>query len=95
MGDAGGFVVQTTGEGLYPALLSSKVAAEVLEEAFLKDLDEVIPSYSNRWNLAFGPYLQNKIELSRNFDFLLQMIYTDAHICARYAKSFLQGEKIL
>ncbi|RME79679.1 MAG: NAD(P)/FAD-dependent oxidoreductase [Planctomycetota bacterium] len=96
VGDAGGFVVNTTAEGLYPAMLSAKIASEIIHKGLKeKRMDDIIPSYSREWNLAFGEYIRGTIELNRNLNFLIEMIFSDPKICTRYGRGFFLGEKVI
>lgn len=96
VGESGGFVANTTAEGLYPGLYSAKMASQLLLEGFKrKKLDELIPTYSRKWNLEFGEYIQGAIQLHSNLNFLIGMIFSDPRICARYARGFFLGEKVI
>lgn len=96
VGDAGGFAVGTSGEGLYPSLVSAKIATDIILEGLENDnLDDLIPTYVRKWNLHFGEYIKGAIQINANLSFLIRMIFTDPKICARYAKGFLHGENVL
>ncbi|MBN1861159.1 MAG: geranylgeranyl reductase family protein [Candidatus Thermoplasmatota archaeon] len=56
VGDAAGFINPLSGEGIYYAMASGQIAAEVLGEALEKNqtTEEFLARYQNRWRKDFG-----------------------------------------
>jgi flavin-dependent dehydrogenase len=55
IGDAAGFVSGSTGEGIYPGMVSGAIAAEVVHDALSKGSSDV-SSFNERWRLELGAY---------------------------------------
>ncbi len=66
IGDAAGFVNPLTGEGIYYAMASGQIAAEILAEALEKKQinQEFLSQYQTRWQNDFG----------RDIDLILQVV---------------------
>jgi flavin-dependent dehydrogenase len=56
VGDAAGFINPLSGEGIYSAMASGQIAAEVIGEALEKNqmTEEFFARYQNRWKKDFG-----------------------------------------
>ena len=56
VGDAAGFINPLSGEGIYYAMTSGQIAAEVIGEALEKNqmTEEFLARYQNRWKKDFG-----------------------------------------
>ncbi len=60
VGDAGGFVSGTTGEGIFPAMESARVATEVVAGALkAKDFSRALAGYQTAWRPVLGSYLRD------------------------------------
>jgi flavin-dependent dehydrogenase len=95
VGDAAGFVSGSTGEGIYPAMVSAQCAAEVIQEAFRKDsLEGTLQVYNQRWKEILGGYLrylpgdQKRDGTMKRLDY----IFRSSLVCRVAAKAFLYGE---
>jgi geranylgeranyl reductase family protein len=90
IGDAGGFVSAATGEGIYPALLSARVAAGCIDDALASNHpQDVLMEYKFAWRRAFASYIQMP---NANLSFLLPLVYDNAELCQRFARCYLFGE---
>src|SRR5207253_1988626 len=58
IGDAGGFVSGSTGEGIYPGMVSGAIAAEVVHDALRRGSSDV-SSFNERWRVELGSYLRS------------------------------------
>ena len=59
VGDAGGFVSGTTGEGIYPAMESARVAIEAVAGAHqARDFSGELAGYQTAWRPRLGSYLR-------------------------------------
>jgi flavin-dependent dehydrogenase len=56
IGDAGGFVSGTTGEGIYPGMVSGAIAADVVHDALKRGSSDV-SAFNDRWRAELGGYL--------------------------------------
>jgi len=99
VGDAGGFVSASTGEGLYPAITSARIAADCILPALEADdgdrpgstcQDELL-KFRTLWRRRMASHLQMP---NVNVTFLLPLIYTNQEICDRFARAFLFGENL-
>ena len=95
VGDAAGFVSGSTGEGIYPAMVSARCAAEVIREAFKKNFVEgSLQVYNERWREVLGDYLgylpggQRRGNTMKKLDY----IFKSQLICRMAARAFLYGE---
>src|SRR5207247_435132 len=57
IGDAAGFVSGTTGEGIYPGMVSAAIAADVVHKALEKGSPDV-SAFNDRWRVELGGYLR-------------------------------------
>jgi len=66
VGDAAGFINPLSGEGIYYAMASGQIAAEVITEALQKQqpTEEFLAKYQTRWQKDFG----------RDIDLILQVV---------------------
>jgi len=99
VGDAGGFASAATGEGIYPAILSARIAADCILAGLEADAgrrpgttcqDELL-KFRTRWRRRMASHLQMP---NVNTTFLLPLIYTNQEICDRFARAFLFGENL-
>src|SRR5262245_30030577 len=58
IGDAAGFVSGSTGEGIYPGMVSGAIAADVIHDALVKGSSDV-SSFNERWRAELGGYLRS------------------------------------
>ncbi|MFQ5696223.1 MAG: NAD(P)/FAD-dependent oxidoreductase, partial [Terriglobia bacterium] len=58
VGDAGGFVSGSTGEGIYPAMESARLAVELLQRGLRNgNLEEELARFQTLWRVRLGSYL--------------------------------------
>ena len=85
IGDAGGFINPTSGEGIYYAMASAEIAAETIEESLnCQDTSEkFLSNYQKKWKKDFGKELRllywvSKIQKkSKNSEKNLILLYKD------------------
>lgn len=97
IGDAAGFVSGTTGEGIYPAMLSARVAAEVIAEALRdKNPQEHLALFEPRWRQLFGSYIKNLPGGERRASTLrrIDWIFKSRFVCRVAANLFLYGRNL-
>jgi geranylgeranyl reductase family protein len=95
IGDAAGFVSGSTGEGIYPGMVSGAIAADVVHEAFAKGSSDV-STFNERWRGELGVFLrslpggeQKKSTVSR-----IDLIFKSRLISAIAGRIFLYGEPL-
>jgi flavin-dependent dehydrogenase len=95
IGDAAGFVSGSTGEGIYPGMVSGAIAAEVVHEALTKGSSDV-SSFNERWRAELGGYLrslpgseQRPSTVSR-----IHQIFRSRLVSAVAGRIFLYGEPL-
>ena len=95
IGDAAGFVSGSTGEGIYPGMVSGAIAADVVHEALAKGSSDV-SEFNNRWRGELGVFLrslpggeQKKSTLSR-----IDLIFKSRLVAAIAGRIFLYGEPL-
>ncbi len=60
IGDAGGFVSGSTGEGIYPAMVSAEVACNVIQQALSSGTVEAkLTEFNQAWRPALASYLKH------------------------------------
>ena len=95
IGDAGGFVSGSTGEGIYPGMVSGAIAADVVHEALSKGSSD-ISAFNDRWRIELGGYLralpggeQKTSTVSR-----IDLIFRSRLVSAVAGRIFLYGEPL-
>jgi geranylgeranyl reductase family protein len=95
IGDAAGFVSGSTGEGIYPGMVSGAIAADAVHDAFEKGTSDV-SSFNERWRSELGVFLrslpggeQKKSTVSR-----IDLIFKSRLISAIAGRIFLYGEPL-
>src|SRR5712671_108102 len=95
IGDAAGFVSGSTGEGIYPGMVSGAIAADVLHEAFRNGSPDV-SAFNTRWRGELGVFLrslpggeQKKSTVSR-----IDLIFKSRMVAAIAGRIFLYGEPL-
>jgi flavin-dependent dehydrogenase len=92
IGDAGGFVAAASNEGIYPAMWSAQIAAEVIENALHanRSQDELI-SFDSAWRMQMADYLRSP---HTDIQFLLPLIFSNQPMANRMGAAFFHGENI-
>ncbi len=95
IGDAAGFVSGSTGEGIYPGMVSGAIAADVVHETLERGSSDV-SAFNARWRIELGGYLrslpggeQKKSTVSR-----MDVIFRSRVVSALAGRVFLYGEPI-
>jgi geranylgeranyl reductase family protein len=95
IGDAAGFVSGSTGEGIYPGMVSGAIAADVVHETLARGSSD-ISVFNDRWRVELGGYLralpggeQKKSTVSR-----MDAIFHSRLVSALAGRVFLYGEPI-
>ncbi len=92
VGDAGGFVAAATCEGVYPAMWSAQIAAEVIDAA-LKDPhpQDQLREFDTRWRTVMADYLRPP---NADLQFLLPLVFANRQMAERLAGAFLRGQNL-
>lgn len=92
VGDAGGFVSAASNEGLYPAMWSARIAAEVIDKALQSPYsqDELM-SFDSQWRMQIADHLRSP---HTDIRFLLPLIFTNQAMADRMAGAFFFGDNI-
>ncbi len=97
VGDAGGFVSGTTGEGIYPAMETARLAVELIDAGLRSGkLTETLAQFQTAWRARLGGYLRDLPggERRRQTHDRLGWIFRSRLVCGMAARSFLYGEPI-
>ena len=92
IGDAGGFVAAASNEGVFPAMWSAQIAAEVVGKALAtKHSQDELMGYDTAWRMQMADYLR-----SPNTDpqFLLPLVFSNQAMANRMGAAFFNGENI-
>ncbi len=92
IGEAGGFVAGMSNEGIYPAMWSAKIAAEVMDEALsAASSQDHLMQFDTRWRTVMADYLRSP---QTELQFLLPLIFSKAPMATRMANAFFLGDNI-
>lgn len=92
VGDAGGFVSAASGEGIYPAMWSGRIAADVVNEALdAPSPQDVLMQFNTRWRTEMAEYLQPP---NTDLQYLLPLIFSNQPMADRMGAAFFSGENI-
>jgi len=92
IGDAGGFVAVGSREGIYPAMGSASLAAEVLlEAADSKQPQDVLQEFNTRWRIPMAEYLGTS---DIDTPFLIPLVFSNRRMAKRMASAFWRSEKL-
>ena len=90
IGDAGGFVTSMSNEGIYPALRSGWLAAEIVARALKAPvLQDELASFSALWRADLADYLRMP---NTDLGLLLPMVFSNPQMSRRLARAFLMGQ---
>ena len=92
IGDAGGFVSAVSNEGIYPAMWSAQIAAEVADTALKSahSQDELM-AFDSSWRMQMADYLRAP---NTDSQFLLPLIFSNQPMADRMGAAFFSGENI-
>ena len=95
VGDSAGFVSGSTGEGIYPGMVSGAIAADVVHEALASGSSDV-SEFNQRWRGELGVFLrslpggeQKQSTVSR-----IDLIFRSRLVAAVAGRIFLYGEPL-
>lgn len=92
IGDAGGFISAASSEGIYPAMWSARIAAEVADAALgtVHSQDELM-SFDSKWRMQMADYLRSP---NTDIQFLLPLIFSNQPMADRMGAAFFAGKNI-
>jgi flavin-dependent dehydrogenase len=92
VGDAGGFVAAFSNEGLYPAMRSGMIAADVAGEALGSALpQDALATFGVAWRQELADYLRMP---NADLGLLLPLIFRSEPMAKRVARAFLLGSDL-
>jgi geranylgeranyl reductase family protein len=95
VGDAGGFVSGSTGEGIYPAMESARLAVELIRRGFhTGKVEEELARFQTLWRERLGSYISDLPggeKRKRTVD-RIGLIFRSRLVCGVAARAFLYGE---
>lgn len=92
IGDAGGFVSAASNEGIYPAMWSAQIAAEVLDTALsVPQSQDELMTFETKWRMTMADYLRSP---NTDIQFLLPLIFSNQPMADRMGAAFFSGENI-
>ena len=92
IGDAGGFVSAASNEGIYPAMWSAQIAADVLLTALAsRQSQDELMAFDSAWRMKMADYLRSP---NTDHQFLLPLIFSNQPMADRMGAAFFSGENI-
>lgn len=92
IGDAGGFVSETNGEGIYPAIWSARLAVQcIMAAAGSTHPQDELRQFSTAWRSTMADYLRAP---NTDVHFLLPLIFSNQQMADRMAAAFWTGQNI-
>ena len=95
VGDAAGFVSSLTGEGIYPAMVGARCAAEVIDSAFRwGTMTDKLAEFNTQWVKVLGDYLKPpSSEWRRRLSLkLLPLLFKSRMLSRIAARIYLYGK---
>lgn len=90
IGDAGGFVSAFSNEGIYPAMRSGKIAADVALAALgAPVVQDALADYGPAWRSELADYLRMP---NTDLGLLMPLVFKNEQMSLRVAKAFLLGQ---
>jgi geranylgeranyl reductase family protein len=96
IGDAAGFVSGSTGEGIYPAMVSAEVAVDLIHQALKAPSPAaVLEGYNRKWRAELGDYVKRLPggEKEGETRGRIEMIFRFPLVPRIAGRAFLYGEK--
>ena len=96
VGDAGGFVSGSTGEGIYPAMESARVAVELVRRGFhTGKVEEELARFQTLWRARLGSYITDLPGGEKRKETVdrIGLIFRSRLVCGVAARAFLFGER--
>lgn len=95
IGDAAGFVSGSTGEGIYPAMVSAEVAVKLIHQALMcPSPAAVLERYNKEWRVVLGDYVKRLPggERENQTRSRIEMIFKVPLVPRIAGRAFLYGE---
>ena len=96
VGDAGGFVSGSTGEGIYPAMESARLAVELVRRGFhTGKVEEELARFQTLWRARLGSYITDLPGGEKRKETVdrIGLIFRSRLACGVAARAFLFGER--
>lgn len=91
IGDAGGFVASFSGEGIYPAMRSGMIAAEVAARAIKSRwVQDELATFGDAWRTGLADYLRMP---NTDLALLMPLVFNNPQMSTRVARAFLLGQQ--
>jgi geranylgeranyl reductase family protein len=97
IGDAAGFVSGSTGEGIYPGMVSAEVACGVIRRALeTRSVERTLESFNQEWRVELGEYVKRLPggEQTGKTRGRLEMIFRSSLLARLAGRVFLYGESV-
>ena len=97
IGDAAGFVSGSTGEGIYPAMVSAEVAAEIIHEALARgSVESGLARFNEAWRGELGDYVKRLPggEQESRTRGRMDLIFRSSLVSRMAGRIFLYGERL-
>lgn len=92
IGDAGGFLAAASQEGLYPAMRSAGIAADIVAEALRsRHSQDMLKTFDTAWRVSLADYLRSP---HTDPQFLVPLVFSNQPMADRMAAAFFFGENI-
>lgn len=92
VGDAGGFVSATSGEGIYPAIWSATIAADVIHESLENPIpQDVLMGFDTLWRMQMADHLRAP---GTDMQYILPLIFSNQPMADRMGAAFFHGDNI-
>lgn len=92
IGDAGGFISETSGSGIYAGAWSARLAAEsLIAAANSPHPQDQLRQFSTTWRCTMADYLRPP---NTDVHFLLPLIFSNQQMADRMAAAFWEGQNI-
>ncbi|MFO0840599.1 MAG: NAD(P)/FAD-dependent oxidoreductase [Phycisphaerae bacterium] len=89
-GDAGGFVAAFSNEGIYPAMKSGVIAADVVQRALQSRVpQDELATFGAAWRTELAEYLRMP---NTDLALLVPLVFSNAQMSKRVAQAFLLGQ---
>jgi len=96
VGDAGGFVSGSTGEGIYPAMETARLAVELIRRGLAAGrVEEELTRFQTLWRARLGAYISDLPggEKRKQTVDRIGLIFRLRLVCGVAARAFLYGER--
>jgi geranylgeranyl reductase family protein len=97
IGDAAGFVSGSTGEGIYPAMVSAQVAAKIIHDALRKgSVESGLARFNQAWRGELGDYVKRLPggEQESKTRGRIDLIFRSSLVSRLAGRIFLYGERL-